>query len=96
MGNHLVQLMLTQATFWLCVVLFLRLFTFQRGDARYRRSISWMAWAVMGCAGSVVLFIIKGLLIMPAMSWPLVILLGVFTFAVLKARGNMAQVWRAQ
>ncbi|ANI16780.1 phage holin family protein [Pseudomonas citronellolis] len=96
MGNHLVQLMLTQATFWLCVVLFLRLFTFQRGDARYRRSISWMAWAVMGCSGSVVLFIIKGLLIMPAMSWPLVILLGVFTFAVLKARGNMAQVWRAQ
>jgi len=96
MGNHLVQLMLTQATFWLCVVLFLRLFTFQRGDARFRRSISWMAWAVMGCAGSVVLFIIKGLLIMPVNSWPLVILLGVFTSTVLKARGNMAQVWRVQ
>ncbi|MDF5927930.1 hypothetical protein P4105_01325 [Pseudomonas aeruginosa] len=31
MGNHLVQLLLTQATFWLCVGMFLRLFTYQRG-----------------------------------------------------------------
>ncbi|MDN6857261.1 MULTISPECIES: phage holin family protein [Pseudomonas] len=96
MGNHLVQLVLTQTTFWLCVVLFLRLFTFQRGDARFRRSISWMAWAVMGCSGSAVLFILKGMLLMPLYSWPLVVLLGVFTFAVFKARGNMAQVWRTQ
>lgn len=96
MGNHLVQLVLTQMTFWLCVVLFLRLFTFQRGDARFRRGINWLAWAVMGCSGSAVLFILKGMLLMPLFSWPLVVLLGVFTFAVFKARGNMAQVWRTQ
>ena len=38
---------LTQVVFWLCVVVFVRLFTFQRGDARFRRGISCLAVAVM-------------------------------------------------
>lgn len=96
MGNHLVQLLLTQATFWLCVGMFLRLFTYQRGEARYRFGISCLAWLVMGCAGSAALYILKGWLVVPPHAWPLVVLLGVFAWALFRTRGNLARVWRIQ
>ncbi|EQM66102.1 phage holin family protein [Pseudomonas tohonis] len=96
MDNHLMQMVLSQTTFWLCVVLFVRLFTYQRGDARHRLGISLMAWLVMGSAGSGALLILKGQLVLPASAWPLVVLLAIFAFAVFRARGNMARVWRVE
>ncbi|AQT10406.1 phage holin family protein [Pseudomonas protegens] len=94
MDSHLVQEVLTQATFWLCVTLFVRLFTFRRRGARYRRDMSCLAWLVMVAAGAVIAYILKGQLIMPRHSWPLVVLLAVFVGAVCQSAGNLARVWK--
>lgn len=94
MDNHLVPQILTQVTFWLCVALFVRLFTFRRHGARFRRDMSCLAWLVMVAAGSVVVYIGKGQLVMPRNSWPLVVLLAVFVGAVCQSAGNLARVWK--
>jgi fructose-1,6-bisphosphatase/inositol monophosphatase family enzyme len=94
MDSQLVQQVLTQATFWLCIALFVRLFTFKRHGARFRRNMSCLAWLVMVASGSAVVYIGKGLLVMPHNSWPLVILLAVFVGSVCKSSGNLARVWK--
>jgi hypothetical protein len=94
MDNPLVPAVLTQATFWLCLVLFIRLFTFKRKGARFRRSMSVMAWAVMASAGAVIVFICKGLLVMQAESAPLVMILAVFVGSVCQSGGNLSRVWK--
>ncbi|WP_431494840.1 phage holin family protein [Pseudomonas brassicacearum] len=94
MDSPLVPQILTQATFWLCVALFVRLFTFRRRGARFRRDMSCLAWLVMVAAGSAVVYICKGLLVMPANSWPLVLLLAVFVGSVCQSAGNLASVWK--
>lgn len=94
MDNPLVPAVLTQATFWLCLVLFVRLFTFRRNGARFRRSMSVLAWLVMASAGSVLVFISKGLLVMQAQSAPLVVILAVFVGSVCQSSGNLSRVWK--
>lgn len=94
MDSQLVPQVLTQATFWLCAALFVRLFTFRRRGARFRRSMSCLAWLVMVAAGSVVVYIGKGQLVMPHNSWPLVIILSVFVGSVCQSGGNLARVWK--
>ncbi|MEQ9725215.1 phage holin family protein [Pseudomonas sp. WHRI 8822A] len=88
------SLIMTQATFWLCVVLFVRLFTFQRGTLRFRRSMSCLAYVTMASAGAAVIHILQGDLVLPGHAWPLVVLLTVFTGLVVRARGNLAGVLR--
>lgn len=87
---------LTQVTFWLCVVVFVRLFTFQRGGARFRRGISCLAVAVMFSAGVTMIHILKGDLVLPAQAWPLVVLLAVFAVSVMRTAGNLAGVLRPE
>ena len=87
---------LTQATFWLCGAIFVRLFTYQRGNARFRLIISIGAQLVMGCAGATMLYIGKGLLVLPAEAWPLVCMLVFFTWSVFRAGGNLAGVLRSE
>ena len=94
MDSPLVPQIMTQATFWLCVALFVRLFTFRRRGARFRRDMSCLAWLVMVAAGSAAVYIGKGLLVMPANSWPLVLLLAVFVGSVWQSAGNLARVWK--
>jgi fructose-1,6-bisphosphatase/inositol monophosphatase family enzyme len=94
MDSHQVEQVLTQVTFWLCVALFIRLFTFRRRGARFRRNMSCLAWLVMVAAGSAVVYIGKGLLVMPANAWPLVLLLAVFVGSVCQSSGNLARVWK--
>lgn len=88
------SLIMTQAAFWLCVVLFVRLFTFQRGVLRFRRGMSCLAWLTMASAGAAVIHIAQGDLILPPYAWPLVTLLAVFTGLVWRAKGNLAAVLR--
>lgn len=90
----MVSLVLTQATFWICVALFLRLFTYQRGGARFRRGMSLIAALVMGCAGATCIGILQGDLHVPAPAWPLVVLLLVFAWGVFRSGGNLACVLR--
>ncbi|MFJ5253775.1 phage holin family protein [Pseudomonas sp. NPDC088414] len=94
MDSQLMPQVLTQATFWLCVALFVRLFTFRRRGARFRRSMSCLAWVVMVASGSAVVYIGKGQLVMPQNSWPLVIVLAVFVGSVYQSSGNLARVWK--
>ena len=94
MDSHLLQQVLTQATFWLCIALFVRLFTFKRQGARFRRNMSCLAWLVMVAAGSAVVYIGKGLLVMPHNSWPLVLILAVFVGSVCQSSGNLSRVWK--
>lgn len=94
MDSLQVEQVLTQVTFWLCVALFIRLFTFRRRGARFRRNMSCLAWLVMVAAGSAVVYIGKGLLVMPANAWPLVLLLAVFVGSVCQSSGNLARVWK--
>jgi len=94
MDNPLIPALLTQVTFWLCLALFVRLFTFRRKGARFRRNMSCLAWLMMVSAGTAMMYISKGLLVMPAVSWPLVVMLGVFVGSVCQSSGNLARVWR--
>ncbi len=94
MDSHVIAEVLTQVTFWLCVALFVRLFTFRRHGARFRRNMSCLAWLVMVASGAVVVYIGKGQLIMPRNSWPLVVLLAVFVGSVCHRSGNLSRVWR--
>lgn len=94
MDDPLIPALLTQATFWLCLALFVRLFTFRRKGARFRRDMSCLAWLTMVSSGTAMMYISKGLLIMQPVSWPLVVLLGVFVGSVCQSSGNLAQVWK--
>lgn len=94
MDNPLIPALLTQVTFWLCLALFVRLFTFRRNGTRFRRNMSCLAWLVMVNAGATMMFISQGLLVMPAPSCPLVILLAVFVGSVCQSSGNLARVWK--
>lgn len=91
MDNPLIPALLTQATFWLCLALFVRLFTFRRNGARFRRKISCLAWLVMVDAGAGMIYISQGTLVMPAASWPLVMLLAVLVGSVCQSSGNLAR-----
>lgn len=90
------SLIITQIVFWLCTVLFIRLFTFQRGRLRFRRGMSCVAWLAMASAGAAVIHIAQGDLILPLQAWPLVALLAVFTWLVWRARGNLAGLLRSE
>ena len=70
MDNPLIAAVLTQVTFWLCLVLFVRLFTFRRRGARFRRNMSVLAWLVMSSSAAAMVYISKGLLVIDPNTWP--------------------------
>lgn len=84
---------LTYATLALCLVNFIRLFTYQRGDAQFRRDVSIAATLIMCCCGSQVVYIIAGHEVSPS-SWPMVALLAVLTASLLRSGGNLSKVLR--
>ncbi|WP_434695016.1 phage holin family protein [Pseudomonas aeruginosa] len=88
--------LVTLAAAAVCGAISCRIFTYQRHGATYRFGISCLAWLVMGSAGSAALYILKGWLVVPPHAWPLVVLLGVFAWALFRTRGNLARVWRIQ
>ena len=85
---------LTYATLILCLVMFVRLFTYQRGDARFRRDVSIMAALIMACCGATAIYIVSGDLRIPYQAWPLVLLLAVLTASLMRCGGNMSKVLR--
>lgn len=86
--------MLTIITLVLCAIIFVRLFTYRRKGAQYRRAVSWLATIVMASAGAAVIFILDGQLRVQLLAWPVVVLLGVFTAATLQCKGNMSAVMK--
>lgn len=86
--------LVTQGLFLLCLVLFTRLFTYRRGNARFRRGVSCLAVVVMACSAIAAFHILRGDLRLSYESWPLLILLTVFTCSVVRSGGNLADVMR--
>ncbi|MCQ2994192.1 phage holin family protein [Pseudomonas syringae] len=94
MDDALIAALLTQVTFWLCMSLFIRLFTFRRKGARFRRDMSCLAWLMMASAGAAMVYIGKGMLVVQVTEWPLVLILAVFVGSVYQSSGNLARVWK--
>ncbi|WP_437881038.1 phage holin family protein [Pseudomonas sp. LRF_L74] len=92
----MVSLVLTQATFWLCGAAFVSLFIYRRGEAQFKRGVSILAVLVMGCCGTAMLHIVKGDLLLPTGAWPLVVLLAVFAWSLIRSGGNLAGVLRPE
>ncbi|WP_312374979.1 phage holin family protein [Pseudomonas oryzihabitans] len=86
--------LVTQGMFLLCLVLFARLFTYQRGSARFRRGMSCLATVVMACSAITAFHILRGDLRLPYQCWPVLVLLAVFTWSVVRSGGNLADVMR--
>lgn len=90
------SVILTHALLMLCGAIFVRLFTFRRGVLRFSRLKSCGAWLVMVCAGVSVIHILRGDLVVQPAAWPLVVLVAVFAWAILRAGGNLAGVLRPE
>lgn len=90
----MISVILTQVTLVLSAALFVRLFTYRRAGARFRRGVSLIATLLMGCAGAMVLFIGQGKLAVQSYEWPLVVVLAVLTVATLRCSGNLSSVLR--
>lgn len=86
--------MLTTITLILCIVLFVRLFTYRRQGAQYRPGMSWLAVLVMASSGAASIFILDGQLKVQPLAWPLVVLLGVLTAAAVRCEGNLSAVMK--
>lgn len=90
------SLLLTQLTFTLSLVVFVRVFTYRRNGARYRLGMSAVAVLVMIAAGRLMIETLLGRLIVPVECWPLVLLLGVFAYALMRTGGNVAGLLRPE
>lgn len=90
------SLLLTQLTFTLSLVVFVRVFTYRRNGARYRLGMSAVAVLVMIAAWRLMIETLLGRLIVPVECWPLVLLLGVFAYALMRTGGNVAGLLRPE
>lgn len=86
--------LLTMATLALCATIFVRMFTYRREGARFRRGVSIMATVVMGCCGAMIIYILAGDIHVSARAWPMVGLLAVLAVALVRCNGNLSSVLR--
>lgn len=87
--------MLTYITLALCLIIFVRLFTYSRHGAMYRPVISLLATIIMMASGAVALLIACGDLRIGWVALPLVALLAVFTAMAVWCKGNLAAAIRS-
>lgn len=90
------SLLLTQLTFALSLVVFARVFTYRRNGACYRLGMSTVAVLVMISTGRLMIETLLGGLVVPAECWPLVLLLAVFAYALMRTGGNVAGLLRPE
>ena len=90
------SLLLTQMTFALSLVVFVRVFTYRRNGARYRLGMSAVAVLVMIATGRLMIETLLGGLVVPAECWPLVLLLAVFAVSMMRTGGNVAGLLRPE
>lgn len=88
------SVILTYTSLVLSLIIFVRLFTYQRGDARFRRDVSIMAALIMACSGATVIYILLGRLVVPSAGWPLVLMLAVLMASLMRSSGNLSEVLR--
>lgn len=85
---------LTYSTLFLCLVVFVRMFTYQREGARFRRDISIMAGLIMACCGAMIVYILAGDYRVHPHGWPLVAMLAILTASLMRCEGNLSHVLR--
>ncbi|SFY16545.1 phage holin family protein [Azotobacter vinelandii] len=88
------SLMLTWITLGLCIVTFVRLFTYQRKGARFRRDVSIMATVVMMACITTCVEIVTGQLVVQPAAWPMIVIHAVMAVGLIRTRGNLAPVLR--
>lgn len=86
--------MLNAITLFLCLAIFVRLFTYSRQGARYRPWVSIFAAVVMAASGATALLIVTDHLEVSLYALPLVFVLAVFAVSVSRCRGNLSSVVR--
>lgn len=86
--------MLSAITLFLCLAIFVRLFTYSRHGARYRPFVSILAAMVMAASGATALLIVAGHLQVSLHALPAVLLLAVFAVSVSRCKGNLSSVVR--
>ncbi|WP_344962795.1 phage holin family protein [Oceanisphaera sediminis] len=88
----MVSYLLTYAVFALCLVIFFRLFTYERNGARFRRDVSVLATLVMMSCVTAVVQILAGDFAVQPSAWPLVVMQAVLAVGLIRARGNLALI----
>lgn len=86
----MVSYLLTGAVFALCLVIFFRLFTYERHGARFRRDVSVMATLVMMSCIAAMVQILSGAFVVPVAAWPLVLMQALLARGLMRTRGNLA------
>lgn len=76
----------------LCAVIFVRLFTYRRDGARFRRGVSFCAVLMMAACGAMVVYLLTGKTSLHLHDWPLLVLLSVLAYSLMTSGGNLAQV----
>lgn len=87
---------ITGMTAVLCLAIFIRLFFYQRNGAQFRRAVSVCAWALMASAGSVIIKIMSGELLITLKELPLVVFLAVLALSVFQCKGNVSALLRGK
>lgn len=85
---------LTYSTLILCLVVFIRMFTYRREGARFRRDISIVATLIMMCSSAMVVYILAGDYKVHPHGWPLVAMLAILTASLMRCEGNLSHVLR--
>lgn len=75
----------------LCILSVFRLISYQRGSARFKRHYGILAWLIICIMGSLAIHILGGRIC--TSDWPILLpLTSIFTLAVYRCRGNVAQL----
>lgn len=76
----------------LCAMIFVRLFTYRRDGARFRRGVSLCAALMMAACGAMVVYLATGKTSLDANDWPQIVLLSILAYSLLTSGGNLATV----
>ncbi len=85
---------LTYSALILGIVVFIRMFTYRREGARFRRDISIVATLIMMCSGAMVALILTGDYVVHPNGWPLIAMLAIMTASLVRCEGNLSHVLR--
>lgn len=85
---------LTWITFTLCIITFVRMFTYKREGASFHRGVSIAATAVMMASATAAIEIAMGKFVVQPVAWPMIVMQAVLVVGLLHTKGNLAPIIR--
>lgn len=85
---------LTWITFTLCIITFVRMFTYKREGANFHRGVSIAATAVMMASATAAVQILTGKFIVQPVAWPMIVMQTVLVVGLIHTKGNLAPIIR--